>query len=187
MFRDIHRWDQKYRKKRTDLPSLPDAVLVSLERHLRCNGWALDVACGRGSNTGYLADLGYDVLGIDCSREALEQARRDFGSDRTHWLAADFDQFFFPCGFFELVVIVRFIDRKLTSALVDSLIPGGWLFHRTFNVNHLEWAPSFNRQFILSRGELLDLYADLNVVESNDEPDNSDPLSYLLARKNSVD
>ena len=131
MLIDIDRWNRKYVRTK-DAPLLaPDEVLAALKSHFCGAGWALDVACGRGVNTAFLGDLGYESLGIDCASEALAQARRHFTNRRTHWLAADFDQFFFPECFFNAVIVVRFLDRKLTSALVDSLAPGGLLFHRT--------------------------------------------------------
>ncbi len=183
MLTDIERWDRKYRNVKNTPPAAPDEVLSELATWLNGEGWALDVACGRGANTGFLASLGYEALGIDCSREALTQARYHFRDSSTHWLAADFDQFFFPQSFFDVVVVVRFLDRKLTSALVESLVPGGLLFHRTFNVNHLKNAASINPRFVLAREELLDLYADLELVATNDHTDNIETLSFILASK----
>ena len=182
MLTDVEGWDGKYKKARGTPLALPDEVLREHESCFDGEGWALDVACGRGANTGYLASLGYQALGIDCSWEALSQARHHVCDHSTHWLAADFDQFFFPEGFFDVVVVVRFLDRKLTSALVESLVPGGLLLHRTFNVNHLKDAPSFNPRFVLARGELLDLYDDLDVIDTNDDTDTPEPLSFILAR-----
>ena len=182
MLIDVERWERKYKQARGTPPASPDAVLSDHRTCLDGEGWALDVACGRGANTGFLASLGYQALGIDCSWEALDQASHHFRAQSTHWLAADFDQFFIPRDFFAVVVIVRFLDRKLTSALVESLVPGGVLFHRTFNVNHLKNAPSFNPRFVLARGELLDLYDDLDVIDTNDDTDTTEPLSFVLAR-----
>ena len=150
--------------------------------HFSGHGWALDVACGRGANTGFLATLGFEALGIDCAKVALEQARGFYAGCSTHWLVADFDRFFFPESFFSAVIIVKFLDRKLTEALVDSLVPGGLLFHRTFNVNHLKTSRGFNPRFALSRGELLDLYGDLEVIATNDDDDNDQVLSFILAK-----
>ena len=50
-------------------------------------------------------------------------------------------------------------------------------------VNHLKAAPSFNPRFVLGRGELLDLYDDLEVIDTNDDTDNQQSLSYLLAQR----
>ena len=186
MLTDIERWNNKYAKAGTPEPPAPDPVLKELSSHFTGRGWAMDVACGRGANTGFLADRGYEALGIDCASEALKQADHYFSEGSTHWLAADFDQFFFPESFFSAVIVVRYLDRKLTGALVNSLVPGGLLFHRTFNVNHLNTAPGFNPRFVLSRGELVDLYDDLEVIDTNDDTNNTQPLSFILAQRQAL-
>ena len=183
MLSDTEHWNKKYIKARGSEPSRPDSVLERLGPHFLGRGWAMDLACGRGANTGFLADCGYQALGIDCSWEALNQARYFYPGRTTHWLAADFDQFFFPEHFFAAVVIVRFLERKLTAAIVNSLAPGGVLFHRTFNANHLKNTPTFNARFTLAQGELRDLYHDLDIVDTNDESSNVSPLSFILARR----
>jgi thiopurine S-methyltransferase len=47
--------------------------------------------CGRGHEAALLADLGYEVIGLDFSGEAIERAQAVQGSDRTQlrWLQAD--------------------------------------------------------------------------------------------------
>lgn len=55
-----------------------DAFIRRLARTLRAQppAAALDVACGTGRHAVVLADLGYDVLGIDLSAPSIAQARR---------------------------------------------------------------------------------------------------------------
>jgi ubiquinone/menaquinone biosynthesis C-methylase UbiE len=74
-------WDQIYR--RYPLESLPwelgkpRKVLVELvERGLLKKGKALDICCGAGTNTIYLAKKGFQVVGIDISSKAVEYAKK---------------------------------------------------------------------------------------------------------------
>lgn len=55
-----------------------DAFIRRLARTLRAQppAAALDVACGAGRHAVVLADLGYDVLGIDLSASSIAAARR---------------------------------------------------------------------------------------------------------------
>ena len=55
----------------------PQPAVVELERAGRLRGKVLDVGCGTGEHTILLTRLGYDVLGVDASPEAIEQARRN--------------------------------------------------------------------------------------------------------------
>ncbi|NHD17504.1 MULTISPECIES: class I SAM-dependent methyltransferase [unclassified Actinopolyspora] len=51
-------------------------ALVELERAGHVSGSVLDPGCGTGENTILLAELGYEVLGIDGSETAVATARR---------------------------------------------------------------------------------------------------------------
>jgi SAM-dependent methyltransferase len=53
----------------------PQPAIVELEREGRIRGAVLDAGCGSGEHTLHLAAHGYDVLGIDFSAFAIEQAR----------------------------------------------------------------------------------------------------------------
>lgn len=53
----------------------PQPAIVALERSGWICGSVLDAGCGTGEHTIHLARLGYEVLGIDASEHAIEQAR----------------------------------------------------------------------------------------------------------------
>jgi SAM-dependent methyltransferase len=53
----------------------PQPAIVTLEHSGWIRGRVLDPGCGTGEHTTHLARLGYDVLGIDSSEHAIEQAR----------------------------------------------------------------------------------------------------------------
>jgi SAM-dependent methyltransferase len=53
----------------------PQPAIVTLERSEWIRGRVLDSGCGTGEHTIHLARHGYDVLGIDLSEHAIEQAR----------------------------------------------------------------------------------------------------------------
>ena len=55
----------------------PQPAIVELERSGLIRGKVLDVGCGTGEHTILLTRLGHDVLGIDFSPQAVEQARRN--------------------------------------------------------------------------------------------------------------
>jgi SAM-dependent methyltransferase len=55
----------------------PQPAIVELERTGVIRGKVLDVGCGAGEHTILLTRLGYNVLGIDYSPTAIEQAREN--------------------------------------------------------------------------------------------------------------
>lgn len=72
----LDRFDEAYRSGSAPwVIGEPQPAIVELER----TGWirpkVLDVGCGTGEHTIVLTRLGYDVLGIDFSPHAVEQAR----------------------------------------------------------------------------------------------------------------
>ncbi|WP_080508469.1 class I SAM-dependent methyltransferase [Haloparvum sedimenti] len=72
----------------------------------------LEVACGTGRFTTMLADQGADIVGLDISREMLEQGRRKVQesglSDRVEFMRGDASRLPFPDDHFDSVVAMRF-------------------------------------------------------------------------------
>ncbi|CKH45253.1 class I SAM-dependent methyltransferase [Mycolicibacterium smegmatis] len=55
----------------------PQPAVIELERAGSIRSQVLDVGCGAGEHTILLTRLGYDVLGIDFSPQAIEMAREN--------------------------------------------------------------------------------------------------------------
>jgi SAM-dependent methyltransferase len=87
----------------------PQPAVVDLERNGWIKGAVLDVGCGMGEHTIHLAKLGYDVLGIDFSPPAVEQARRNAVRQRV------------PARF-HVVDALHLGDRPRFDTVIDSAL-----------------------------------------------------------------
>jgi SAM-dependent methyltransferase len=93
-------WDQRYREgsDRWELgrPAPPLEVFLRTDfRAPQPPGRVLVPGCGRGHEAAFLADLGYEAIGLDFSSEAIQRAQALHGCDRAalRWLQADlFDE-----------------------------------------------------------------------------------------------
>ncbi|HZH67593.1 MAG TPA: class I SAM-dependent methyltransferase [Chitinophagales bacterium] len=93
----------------------------------------LDLACGRGRHSSYLADKGYQVVGIDISKESIEDATNDYSKDNLEFYIHDmrlpfrinyFDytfNFFTSFGYFNNLKDNQYV----LSAIAKGLKKGG--------------------------------------------------------------
>ena len=92
-------------------------------------GRALDVACGAGRNSLFLAQAGYQVDAIDISREGLNLARQNAENQglSINWIEQDLDQ---PYQFdtnYDLIIVMWYVNLGLISRLCSCLAPGAYL------------------------------------------------------------
>lgn len=133
-----HDWNDNYRSG--ELPwdtGFPDPMLVAaVEAGEIPRGRALDVGCGTGTNAIWLAQRGFDVLGVDLAPAAIERADAKLPAGlRCRFAALDFlaappqgrFDFVFDRGCFH--VFDEAGDRAKFAERVASLLqPGGvWL------------------------------------------------------------
>ncbi len=151
-------WNARYAAGGGPRKSTPHLWLVNnLWRVPR--GRALDVACGMGRDSLYLARQGFRVHAVDFSTVALHEAAhraREMGvADRVSFIAADLTQFSLPRGHYDLVIGFSFWEPQLKTALRDAVRPGGFIIYETFNIWWKWTRPDVQERFLLQPGELL--------------------------------
>jgi SAM-dependent methyltransferase len=71
-----HDWNERYAAAETPWDTgIPDNNLTEFVRSAAVKGTALEVGCGTGTNTLWLAGHGFKMIGVDISQIAIEKAR----------------------------------------------------------------------------------------------------------------
>ena len=71
----FYEWMYRFSRPRWDSGITPPEVVAEVESGRIKTGRALDLGCGTGTNSIYLAQRGFQVVGVDFSPRAIELAR----------------------------------------------------------------------------------------------------------------
>ena len=159
MQEDKQRWNERY----LDNP-MPQTVSPLIEKYIEhANvGQAIDIACGTGRNTHYLADLGFLVDAIDISDYALDRVKN---SSTINKIDTDLDKYNLTPNKYDLIVNVNYLNRRLVSQMKDALKSGGVVMFETFIVAHGDFKmPTTNLDYLLRKNELLHSFIGLDVI-----------------------
>lgn len=136
------------------------------------SGEVLDLACGSGRHSRLLASLGHPVLAVDRNPASLaatagpgiavQELDLETGDAARSWP--------FTPARFSGIVVTNYLHRPLWPLLADSLAPGGVLIYETFAVGNEQFGKPSNPDFLLARGELLEVAAEhgLHVIAFED-------------------
>lgn len=178
------RWDDRYASGEYRPRSWPTPFLEQWTPTFGA-GRALVIACGTGRNALFLAEQGFDVVGVDISEVAIERASHEArarGLD-VEFLVADLDHFA-PDGPFDLITVIRYRNRELWPRLVGALAPDGWLLaeHHMKTTADVE-GPS-SPEFRLDPAELLEVLSGLRIVDYSEsvEPADDETATYAIQR-----
>src|SRR5574341_400067 len=125
-------WNARYQP----LVRAPQAARVLWENQhlLPATGRALDLACGAGGNALLLAAHGLETWAWDIADAALARLQAVAQQRGVVLHAAVRDVVACPPlpGSFNVIVVSRFLERRLAPALIQALTPAGLLFYQTF-------------------------------------------------------
>ena len=185
---DVQGWNERYRLKEhraEDLKAAPTPLLVKTASQLR-PGRALDLACGTGRNSIWLAEHGWRVTAIDGARSAIESlSERALNKGlevetRVADLHADNG---IEANAFDLVAICYYLQHTLFAPAKHAVRPGGVLVAIVHTTEGDE-QPTENR---LRPGELRSYFTGWQLLhEYQGQPDDSAhrrAVSEIVARK----
>ncbi|MBP2239854.1 2-polyprenyl-3-methyl-5-hydroxy-6-metoxy-1,4-benzoquinol methylase [Cytobacillus eiseniae] len=170
------KWNSKHneRMKKLNKPTA-NPRLKRLSHYLN-GGTALDLACGLGGNSLFLANLGYHVQSIDISDVAIgylnEQASKYHLTIQPQIAdLTDANYFQGKANCFDVVILTYYLDRSLFPLIKQMIKDEGYLFMETFYQTSLIDSQGVSEQYKLQSKELLAVFGDWDVLffEENEQ------------------
>ncbi|OCA85748.1 hypothetical protein A8F94_12810 [Bacillus sp. FJAT-27225] len=173
--KEKQKWNAKYeeRLKEITMP-IPNQRLTGMEPYLMSGGTALDIACGLGGNSYYLARLGYKVRGIDISDKAIQYVEEQAARNKLNIQAevrdlTEVGSFQFKANFFDLVVVAYYLDRRLFPSIHHWVKVGGYVFMDTYYHSPKLESQRVSNDFLLQSNELLREFRDWKVLSYEED------------------
>jgi len=89
---------------------------------------------GRGRHTPVLARAGWRTFGVDIRFHSVSDGVAAAAAQALSVAAwcADLTAHPLPAARFDLIVVTRYLERNLCSAIRDAVVPGGFVVYETF-------------------------------------------------------
>jgi 2-polyprenyl-3-methyl-5-hydroxy-6-metoxy-1,4-benzoquinol methylase len=150
-------------------------------------GRALDIAMGTGRNAIYLSLMGFEVEGIDVSRDAVNSAIERAKSSGVHIMAkvADLeDGYHIEKQAYDVIVCFNYLQRSLTPQIIGGLRKGGIVVYETYIVDQAQFGKPRNPDHMLKHNELLDIFRDLRCLRYREGIiENRKAIASIIAEK----
>jgi len=171
-----NKWNSKYRDCMNHFEEpRPNARLNNLSTYL-IGGSAVDLACGLGGNSLFLAQMNYQVQAFDISDVAVgflkDQVAKKQLSIRTHlcdlteWKNLNLKKVSFDLG-----VITYYLDRSIFPFVKSIIKDNGYFFMETYYLTSQNEHQGVADQYKLRSKELLSVFEDWKVLyfEENEQ------------------
>jgi len=159
---DQKKWDKKFSEK-TELlkprEASPYLKKLALEGKDKI---ALDLACGAGRHTLYLAQQKFKVFALDISKVALEAVdalvEKEGVAQHVATAHSDLDEFAPEMEIYDFIMMSNFLDRDLIKRACVGLKKEGLFFIETYMDDASNEKKDSNPDFLLKKGELKTLF-----------------------------
>ena len=161
---DRDKWNQRYAED-SYRKSNPVSLLSDWLPEIPV-GRALDVACGAGRNSIFMAEAGFQVDAIDIAREGLKDARKkaDQQGLSLNLVEHDLDEPYPFDNDYDLIVVLWYVNLELITQLCDCLAPGGYLLCEEHLHSEQEVIGPHNPDFRVAPGALRKAVSTLDLL-----------------------
>jgi len=185
---DRTKWNRRFESENSYLGERPSPFLsqeIERIRRLAPGKRALDIACGEGRNSVFLAQQGFLVTALDISDVGLGKAARraEEAGVLVDFQQVDLDEYRFTEQF-DLIINFNFLLRGLIPEAVHALSPGGLLIIDTI-MESPDLLESHNPAYLLRQGELQNICEGLDgeILFYEEKMDEEMPTARVLFRK----
>ena len=185
--KDKQKWDTKYIKKSQLLK--PRKPSINLVNHLdKCTGKrALDLGCGAGRNTIYLAQNGFSVDALDIAQIALDALHVEIEKqdllEKVNIKLTDLDKFEAEKNSYDLALMCNFLDRKLIEKVKQTLSKDGIFIVETYMIDENNEKKDSNQDYLLKENELKQIFKNGYEILFYDEYDNEPHEIYQMKKQ----
>lgn len=183
---DKQKWDEKYIKKSQLLR--PREASLNLQKFIGEGQGkkALDIACGAGRNTLYLAKNGFNVDAVDIAKVALDTlnnyARENYTDKLINTKLIDLDDFTPESNIYDLIIMANFLDRDMISRAKKSLKKDAIFIVETYMKDEENEKTKSEEKNLLYSGELEDIFSSYEIIYY-DEFDNEPHEIYKMKKQ----
>ena len=170
------KWNAKHKERLYDLiEPAPNPRLKNLSAFLN-GGTALDLACGLGGNSLFLARRNFQVQAVDISDVAINYIQEHSTNDKLNinpmvWDLTKCNELNWQNNSFDSVVITYYLDRKLFPILKSIIKENGYFFMETYYQSPQSVNQGVSNQYKLQPKELLAEFREWKVLsfEENEQ------------------
>lgn len=178
MLQDRLKWNEKF--KTEGYPDEP-ATIVKEYAKLAAGTKALDIAAGNGRNALFLAKQGFTVDAVDLADAGLKLFAGKHPNIQP--ICADLDNFDIAARHYDLIINIKYLNRRLFPYILEGLAPGGILIFQTFLDSPKQGkGQAARRDYRLRQNELIEAFLALRILLYKEfEEKKNDEAVYLAA------
>ncbi len=156
--KDKEKWDTKYQQKPELLSTRPPSSMLVKYCDRAPGKKALDLACGSGRHTLFLAKQGFHVDAVDISSVALSHLRMKTQEYDITLTQSDLDTFTPHKEAYDLIVMTNYLDRALIRRTSETLKKNALFIVETYMQHPENEKKETNPDFLLAPEELKSLF-----------------------------
>lgn len=159
-------WDKRYREGFYEAFTEPHLLLKRFFPFIEGKKIVIDIAMGGGRDTVFLSEVGFKVIGLEKSVEAIKIAKRKAKERNVNPLLvlADAEYLPFKEESADCLIVFYFLSKKRIKEFPKLLRKGGLLIYETYlkRQNLLDrWR---DEEHLLEDGELLSYFEDFEIL-----------------------